>query len=101
VREQAAARRATQRRQCGVALAAMRDRGQSVREIARLAGVSDRTVRELIREAEQSPPPASVAAEPEPTALGAPLVSRQAGAPAAPRDVGGVGGRAQDGEGQR
>ena len=63
LREQAAQRRGQQRVQCGRALHAMRERGESVREIARMAGVTDKTVRELIREAEaaapQGPVPAS------------------------------------------
>lgn len=53
--EQAAARRGEQRRQCGQALAAMRDRGETFREIARLAGVTEKGVRELIRDAEAAP----------------------------------------------
>jgi hypothetical protein len=52
LREQAAQRRGEQRVLCGRALHAMRERGESVREIARLAGVTEKTVRELIREAE-------------------------------------------------
>lgn len=53
--EQAAARRGEQRRQCGAALAAMRARGEALREIARLAGVTEKAVRELIREADAVP----------------------------------------------
>lgn len=52
--EQAAQRRVGQRRQCGAALRSMRDRGETLREIARMAGISEKTVRELIREAESS-----------------------------------------------
>ncbi|MDV3133347.1 hypothetical protein [Mycobacterium sp. 29Ha] len=48
---QADERRAGQLRECGVALRAMRDRGESVREIARMAGIGEKTVRELIRSA--------------------------------------------------
>lgn len=59
--QQAAARRAGHRLQCGSALRAMRERGESVREIARMAGVSEKAVRELIRETE--------AAKPAPAAL--------------------------------
>ena len=51
LRVQAEARRADQRRQCGAALGAMRDRGESVRDIARMADISDKAVRELIRAA--------------------------------------------------
>jgi hypothetical protein len=46
--EQAAERRGVQRVQCGRALRALRDRGQSLREIARMAGVAEKTARELI-----------------------------------------------------
>lgn len=59
--------RATQRRDeertaCGVALKAMQDRGESVREIGRMAGVGEKMVRELIKLAVES------AAEPAPPA---------------------------------
>lgn len=60
--EQAAARRAGHRRQCGVALQAMRDRGESLREIARMAGVSEKTVREMIRDVESREPADQVGA---------------------------------------
>lgn len=50
---QAAQRRLEQRRQCGAALRSMKDRGESLREIARMAGVGEKAVRELIRLAEQ------------------------------------------------
>jgi len=50
--EQAAQRRAGQRLACGTALRSMRDRGETLREIARLAGISEKAVREFIREAE-------------------------------------------------
>lgn len=75
--EQAAQRRAIQRRQCGAALRSMRDRGEPLREIARMAGISERAVRELIREVEspeagaepvQAPPSAGAAAAPTRTA---------------------------------
>jgi hypothetical protein len=49
LREQVDARRADQLRQCGVALRAVKDRGESIRDIARMAGISDKAVRELIR----------------------------------------------------
>ena len=52
LRERAAQRRGEQRVLCGRALHAMRERGESVREIAGMAGVTEKTVRELIREAE-------------------------------------------------
>ncbi len=57
--EQAAQRRGAQRLQCGTALRAMRDRGETVREIARMAGISEKAVRELIREAESTEPAAA------------------------------------------
>jgi hypothetical protein len=53
--EQAARRRGEQRLQCGLALRAMRDRGESVGEIARIVGIAERTVRELIRDADEMP----------------------------------------------
>lgn len=75
--EQAAQRRAIQRRQCGTALRSMRDRGETLREIARMAGISEKAVRELIRDAEsleavaepvQAPVSAGAGAAPVPTA---------------------------------
>jgi hypothetical protein len=55
LREQAAQRRSEQRVQCGRALRSMRDRGESLREVARLAGVAEKTARELIRVADAAP----------------------------------------------
>jgi len=52
LRGQAAQRRSAHRLQCGTALWAMRDRGEALREIAHMAGISEKAVRELIREAE-------------------------------------------------
>ena len=40
-------------RRCGAALRSMKDRGESLREIARMAGIGEKAVRELIRLAEQ------------------------------------------------
>jgi len=54
--EQAAARRTAHRLQCGTALRAMRDRGETLREIACMAGVSEKSVREFIRQAESTEP---------------------------------------------
>jgi hypothetical protein len=48
---QADERRAGQLRECGVALRAMKERGESIRDIARMAGIGAKTVRELIRSA--------------------------------------------------
>lgn len=98
LREQAGARRGEQRRQCGAALGAMRDRGESVREIARMAGVSENTVRELIRAAKQAPMPAVVAGEPEPEPVRAPEPALSAGP--GQRSAAGVGGVPEDGERQ-
>ncbi|MFV8176653.1 hypothetical protein [Mycolicibacterium peregrinum] len=42
-------RRDEERTACGAALKAMQDRGESVREIARMAGVGEKMVRELIK----------------------------------------------------
>jgi hypothetical protein len=55
LREQAAQRRGEQRVQCGRALRAMRDRGETLREIAGMAGVAEKTVREMIKEADAIP----------------------------------------------
>ena len=52
---QAAQRREVQRRACGQALRSMRERGQSLREIAQMAGIGEKAVRELIRVAEVDP----------------------------------------------
>lgn len=52
LREQAAQRREEQRHQCGAALRSMRDRGESLREIAKMAGVAEKMVRELIKTGE-------------------------------------------------
>jgi hypothetical protein len=52
LKEQAAKRRDAERRQAGVALGAMRERGEQVRDIARLARISEKQVRDLIRHAE-------------------------------------------------
>ena len=49
LRVQADERRAGQLRECGVALRAMKERGESVRDIARMAGISEKTARVLIR----------------------------------------------------
>jgi hypothetical protein len=46
---QADERRAGQLRDCGAALRAMKDRGESIRDIGRMAGIREKTVRELIR----------------------------------------------------
>ena len=46
--EQAAVRRGQHRRQCGAALAAMQQRGQSLREIAAMAGIGEKAVRDFI-----------------------------------------------------
>ncbi|MGO9034805.1 MAG: hypothetical protein ACLP4W_30640 [Mycobacterium sp.] len=67
---QAARRRSKARVSAGGALRAMRDRGESLREIARMAGVAEKTARELIREADAAP---DAAAMPEAAAGGAEL----------------------------
>jgi hypothetical protein len=64
LKAQADERRAGQRRECGVALAAMRERGESIRDIARMAGIGDKTVRELIRSAGTEDPPSGAAGDP-------------------------------------
>ena len=63
LQEQAEARRAEQLRQCGAALGAMRRRGETVREIARMAQLGEKTVREMIRAAEAAAAAAGDGAE--------------------------------------
>ncbi|MGY4646243.1 hypothetical protein [Mycobacterium sp. URHB0021] len=55
LREQAEAKRAEHRRAAGAALRALRDRGETVRDIGRLAGITEKSARELIRRAEEAP----------------------------------------------
>jgi hypothetical protein len=63
LREQAAQRRGEQRVVCGLALRAMRDRGESLRGVARMAGVAEKTARELIRESDAATDAKPVAQE--------------------------------------
>ncbi|MCV7200593.1 hypothetical protein H7J71_01020 [Mycolicibacterium peregrinum] len=75
----AAQRRERQRRECGVALKAMQDRGESVREIARLAGISEKAVRELIRAgASEAEAPATSVEAPSGSAATGELPERRA-----------------------
>ena len=60
VQAQANARHERELLQQGTALQAMRDRGEDLAEIARLAGIDVKTVRELIKVAEQQQPEAAV-----------------------------------------
>ena len=46
---QAEGKRAEHRRAAGLAVIALRDRGQTLRDVARLTGLSERALRELIR----------------------------------------------------
>ena len=55
LREQAEAKRAGHRRAAGGALRALRDRGETVRDIAGLAGMTEKSARDLIRRAEEAP----------------------------------------------
>ena len=55
LKAQGAKRRDEQRRQAGSALLAMRERGEQVRDIAKLANIGEKQVRELIRLAEATP----------------------------------------------
>lgn len=72
LREDAERRRGAQRVVCGQALAAMRDRGEPLREVARMAKLSEKQARELIREAEaaaqNATPPAADDAAAQPAA---------------------------------
>ncbi len=81
LQEQARARRDEQRRACGVALAAMAARGESVRAIAAMAGLEARAVRELVRLADSGAPPVSAGAAGE--ASRAPQAGPAASPPAA------------------
>jgi hypothetical protein len=72
LREQAAQRRSAHGLQCGTALRAMRDRGETLREIARMAGISEKAVRELIRETESPESVAEPAQVPAGTGAAAP-----------------------------
>ncbi|WP_179476368.1 hypothetical protein [Mycolicibacterium vinylchloridicum] len=54
LKEQADGKRAEHRRTAGRAVIALRDRGETLRDIARLTGVSEKALRELIRFAEAS-----------------------------------------------
>ena len=55
LREQADEGRAEHRRAAGAALAAMRGRGETVREIARMAGIGEKSARELMRLVKAAP----------------------------------------------
>lgn len=54
LKEQADGKRAEHRRTAGLAVIALRDRGETLRDIARLTGVGEKALRELIRFAESS-----------------------------------------------
>lgn len=54
LKEQADGKRAEHRRTAGRAVIALRDRGETLRDIARLTGVGEKALRELIRFAEAS-----------------------------------------------
>lgn len=81
LREDAERRRGAQRVVCGQALAAMRDRGESLREIARMADVSEKQARELIREAEAAAENATPQAHDESATAAQPSAAAQAGPP--------------------
>lgn len=72
VRVQAEGKRAEHRRAAGLALAALRDRGETMRDMARLTGVGEKALRELMRFADASTPgSAAGAAVTDPGAEGA------------------------------
>ena len=56
LKEQAEGKRAEHRRTAGQAVMALRDRGQTLRDITRLTGVSGKALSELIRSAESTAP---------------------------------------------
>ena len=91
LKAQADERRAGQRRECGVALAGMRERGETVRDIARMAGIGEKTVRELIRAASTGDSASSASGESVPAVLnghhgahGGPWAAQPPGEPPAP-----------------
>jgi hypothetical protein len=59
LKEQAEGKRAEHRRTAGQAVTALRDRGETLRDITRLTGVSEKALRELIRFAESTATDAS------------------------------------------
>ncbi|OBJ89852.1 hypothetical protein [Mycobacterium asiaticum] len=65
LREEATRRRDEERVTSGRALAAMRDRGEALCEVAQMAGVTERTVRELIRAAKAAGPAQPPSASPD------------------------------------
>ena len=78
LKAQGAKRRDEQRRQAGSALLAMRERGEQVRDIARLANIGEKQVRELIRLAEATPASEGAAQD----AAASPAAGRDAATPA-------------------
>jgi hypothetical protein len=91
LREQAEAKRAEYRRAAGAALRALRDRGETVRDIARLAGITEKSARELIRRSEDAP-----AAEAGEAHAAADAHEAAAEASIQPPDWGGAGDSGQD-----
>ncbi|OBK59450.1 hypothetical protein A5656_14585 [Mycobacterium gordonae] len=90
LREDAQRRRGAQRVVCGQALAAMRDRGEPLREIARVADVSEKQARELIREAETAAQNAGPVVQDEPTTAVQPPAADDAAAPPVADPAGGA-----------
>lgn len=88
--EQAAQRRCAHRLQGGTALRAMRDRGETLREIARMAGISEKAVRDLIRETESSEGSGELVAAVEAAEPPVPATSTSEWAPAPRVDAGGA-----------
>lgn len=88
LRADAERRRGAQRVVCGRALAALRDRGESLREIARMADVSEKQARELIREAEAAESAALQAQDeaPRPAVAAADVATHVVADPAAGAD---------------
>ncbi|OBJ81291.1 hypothetical protein A9W97_26015 [Mycobacterium gordonae] len=90
LREDADRRRGAQRVVCGQALAAMRDRGEPLREIARMAKLSEKQARELIREAEAAGQNATPAAGEESATAAQPPAGDDAAAQPAAVPAGGA-----------
>jgi predicted transcriptional regulator len=86
LRARAEGRRAKELRAAGAAYAAIRDRGTAVKDLARKAGVPEKTIRECITAHEGSGPPAG--AKPKASGAGQAIPSVGAGgeAPAQPSE---------------
>jgi hypothetical protein len=83
LREQAEGKRSEHRRAAGLAVVALRERGEMVREIARLTGVNEKALRELIRFAESDATEAAGAGQEKSADIAREQAGARAGAEAA------------------